>query len=132
MRAKYGTVKYLYFISICIIRTLFYKTCVAIATLHSVLELLIMTYAIETYVRYVFLDSRESIRSRWIYRLIILHVVVHAAEVFVTKCRKCTEKQKDNLAKIVEWYTKNQPDEWNTIVQKLMDDAKKLNITPEF
>ncbi|XP_029660243.1 ejaculatory bulb-specific protein 3-like [Formica exsecta] len=54
----------------------------------------------------------------------------HAAEAFATKCRKCTEVQKKNVEKIVVWYTENRPDEWQAMVQKLMDDAKKLNITP--
>ncbi|XP_032663627.1 ejaculatory bulb-specific protein 3-like [Odontomachus brunneus] len=53
-----------------------------------------------------------------------------AAEAFVTKCLKCTEVQKQNLEKIIVWYTENRPDEWNALVQKMMDDAKKLNISP--
>ncbi|XP_070149591.1 ejaculatory bulb-specific protein 3-like [Polyergus mexicanus] len=54
----------------------------------------------------------------------------NAAEAFATKCRKCTETQKRNAEKIVVWYTENRPDEWQAMVQKLMDDAKKLNINP--
>lgn len=52
----------------------------------------------------------------------------HAAEAFATKCRKCTETQKKNVEKIVVWYTENRPDEWQAMVQKLIEDAKKLNI----
>lgn len=52
----------------------------------------------------------------------------HAAEAFATKCRRCTEVQKKNVEKIVVWYTENRPQEWQAMVQKLMDDAKKLNI----
>ncbi|KAL6261822.1 hypothetical protein P5V15_006907 [Pogonomyrmex californicus] len=54
----------------------------------------------------------------------------HAAEAFATKCRKCTEMQKKNMEKIVVWYTENRPEEWNAMIQKLLDDAKKMNITP--
>ncbi|XP_014489006.1 PREDICTED: ejaculatory bulb-specific protein 3-like [Dinoponera quadriceps] len=54
----------------------------------------------------------------------------HAAEAFVTKCRKCTDIQKQNVEKIVVWYTENRPDEWTAMVQKLLEDAKKLNISP--
>lgn len=60
----------------------------------------------------------------------ILYFVEHAAEAFATKCRKCTEVQKKNVEKIVVWYTENRPDEWNAMIQKLLEDAKKLNITP--
>ncbi|XP_011701613.1 PREDICTED: ejaculatory bulb-specific protein 3-like [Wasmannia auropunctata] len=54
----------------------------------------------------------------------------HAAEAFATKCRKCTEKQKLNVEKVVVWYTENRPEEWNAMILKLLEDAKKLNITP--
>ncbi|XP_011160273.1 ejaculatory bulb-specific protein 3 [Solenopsis invicta] len=52
------------------------------------------------------------------------------AEAFVTKCQKCTETQMKNYGKIVEWYTENRPDEWQAMVEKLLEEAKKLNITP--
>jgi len=52
----------------------------------------------------------------------------NAAEAFATKCRKCTEAQKKNVEKIVVWYTENRPDEWNAMVQKLLEEAKKMNI----
>ncbi|EFN88701.1 ejaculatory bulb-specific protein 3 [Harpegnathos saltator] len=54
----------------------------------------------------------------------------HAAEAFATKCRKCTEVQKQNLEKVIGWYTENRPDEWTALMQKLMEDAKKMNISP--
>lgn len=60
----------------------------------------------------------------------ILYFVENAAEAFATKCQKCTETQKKNLEKIVVWYTENRPDEWNAMIQKLLQDAKKMNITP--
>ncbi|XP_072743251.1 ejaculatory bulb-specific protein 3-like [Anoplolepis gracilipes] len=52
----------------------------------------------------------------------------HAAEAFATKCRRCTETQKKNVEKIVVWYTENRPEEWQAMVLKLMEDAKKQNI----
>jgi len=54
----------------------------------------------------------------------------HAAEAFVTKCRKCTEKQKKNAERVIEWYTENRPQEWSALVEKFIADAKKLNISP--
>ncbi|KYM87071.1 Ejaculatory bulb-specific protein 3 [Atta colombica] len=54
----------------------------------------------------------------------------HAAEAFATKCRKCTETQKKNVEKIVVWYTENRPEEWHAMIEKLLQEAKKLNITP--
>ncbi|XP_020294577.1 ejaculatory bulb-specific protein 3-like [Pseudomyrmex gracilis] len=52
----------------------------------------------------------------------------HAAEAFATKCKKCTETQKKNMEKIIVWYTENRPDEWNVLMGKLLEEAKKLNL----
>lgn len=60
----------------------------------------------------------------------IFYFAEHAAEAFATKCRKCTEAQKKNVGKIVVWYTENRPEEWLAMVEKLLEDAKKLNIAP--
>ncbi|XP_011866176.1 PREDICTED: ejaculatory bulb-specific protein 3-like [Vollenhovia emeryi] len=49
------------------------------------------------------------------------------SEAFQTKCKRCTEKQKENMNMIVEWYTKNQPDQWEVIVAKTIEDLKKKN-----
>nr|XP_012220507.1 PREDICTED: ejaculatory bulb-specific protein 3-like [Linepithema humile] len=49
------------------------------------------------------------------------------SEAFQTKCKKCTEKQKVMLDQIVDWYTTNAPDEWRTIVEKTVEDMKKMN-----
>lgn len=43
----------------------------------------------------------------------------------VTKCSKCTEKQKVFLDKVADWYTKNQPEQWQAFVEKSLEDAKK-------
>lgn len=48
-------------------------------------------------------------------------------EAVITKCKKCTEKQKQNLDITVDWYTKNQPDKWNALVEKNIEDLKKKN-----
>ncbi|XP_046823345.1 ejaculatory bulb-specific protein 3-like [Vespa crabro] len=49
-------------------------------------------------------------------------------EAIITKCKKCTEKQKENFEFIAVWYTDNRPDEWNALIKKFMEDAKKQNI----
>ncbi|KOC64410.1 Ejaculatory bulb-specific protein 3 [Habropoda laboriosa] len=48
----------------------------------------------------------------------------HLFEAFTTKCKKCTEMQKQNLEKLVEWYSKNKPDQWNAYLEKVLKDAK--------
>ncbi|XP_011160226.1 ejaculatory bulb-specific protein 3 [Solenopsis invicta] len=42
-------------------------------------------------------------------------------------CKRCTEKQKEHMDYIVDWYTKNKPDEWQAIVVKSIEDLKKKN-----
>ncbi|KAL6261464.1 hypothetical protein P5V15_006554 [Pogonomyrmex californicus] len=46
-------------------------------------------------------------------------------EAIQTQCRKCTEKQKENLDYMVDWYTKNQPEQWEAFVRKTIEDAQK-------
>lgn len=44
-----------------------------------------------------------------------------------TKCKRCTEKQKQMMEFIVDWYTKNQPEQWQVLVEKSIEDLKKKN-----
>lgn len=46
--------------------------------------------------------------------------------MIATQCRKCNERQKEMFDQIVVWYTENRPDEWNALIAKGVDDAKKL------
>ncbi|CAL7933692.1 unnamed protein product [Xylocopa violacea] len=46
-------------------------------------------------------------------------------EAFVTKCKKCTEKQEAMFNKISTWYTENDPENWEKIVKKALDNAQK-------
>ncbi|KAM0726057.1 Allergen Tha p 1 [Formica fusca] len=50
-----------------------------------------------------------------------------ASEAFQTKCKRCTEKQKEMMDSLVDWYTKNKPDLWQKIVEKSLEDMKKKN-----
>jgi len=49
------------------------------------------------------------------------------SEALQTKCKKCTQKQKDKLDLIVDWYTKNKPEQWKVLVAKSIEDLKKKN-----
>ncbi|KAL6261562.1 hypothetical protein P5V15_006649 [Pogonomyrmex californicus] len=49
------------------------------------------------------------------------------SEALQSNCKRCTEKQKDMLNLIVDWYTKNKPDEWEALVAKSLEDMKKKN-----
>jgi len=55
----------------------------------------------------------------------LISVILNGA--LQTNCRKCTEKQKYILDLIVDWYTKNKPKEWEALVAKSIEDAKKKN-----
>lgn len=49
------------------------------------------------------------------------------SEAFQTKCKKCTERQKEILDTLVDWYTQNKPDKWQMIIEKSLEDMKKKN-----
>jgi len=46
-------------------------------------------------------------------------------DAYLTKCMRCTEKQKETLKKVSEWYVKNAPEKWESIIAKIAEDAKK-------
>ncbi|KYN27880.1 PREDICTED: ejaculatory bulb-specific protein 3-like [Trachymyrmex cornetzi] len=48
-------------------------------------------------------------------------------EAMQTQCRKCTEKQKNLLDTLVDWYTKNRPEEWEAFVKKTIENAQNKN-----
>ncbi|KAG5343638.1 PEB3 protein, partial [Acromyrmex heyeri] len=50
-----------------------------------------------------------------------------SSEALQTKCKRCTEKQKEILNLIVDWYTKNRPEQWKPFVAKTIDNLKKKN-----
>jgi len=35
-----------------------------------------------------------------------------------TNCKKCTEKQKQLMKELEDWYIKNKPDDWQTLIAK--------------
>ncbi|XP_050465051.1 ejaculatory bulb-specific protein 3-like [Cataglyphis hispanica] len=47
------------------------------------------------------------------------------SEAVQTQCSKCTEKQKLMLEVGINWYKKNQPEEWNRFMEKVTEDIKK-------
>jgi len=49
------------------------------------------------------------------------------SEAYQTKCKKCTEKQKEIFNVVVDWYEKNDPERWQLIVAKTIEDMKKKN-----
>nr|QNL15631.1 chemosensory protein [Procecidochares utilis] len=46
-------------------------------------------------------------------------------EAIVTKCRKCTQKQKDSFEKIVLYYTEKQPEQWKMLLAKAIANSQK-------
>jgi len=49
------------------------------------------------------------------------------SEAYQTNCKKCTEKQKENLALAADWFVKNQPEIWQQLIAKTVEDMKKKN-----
>ncbi|XP_018301390.1 ejaculatory bulb-specific protein 3-like [Mycetomoellerius zeteki] len=39
-------------------------------------------------------------------------------EAFRSKCNRCTERQKEIMNLIKDWYTKNRPEQWEAFVAK--------------
>ena len=48
-------------------------------------------------------------------------------EALQTQCGKCTEKQKNLLDSLVDWYTKNKPEEWEAFIKKTIEKAQNKN-----
>lgn len=49
-------------------------------------------------------------------------------EAIRTQCSKCTEKQKNLFDILVDWYTKNKPEEWETFVKKTIENIQNKNV----
>ncbi|XP_012522579.2 ejaculatory bulb-specific protein 3 [Monomorium pharaonis] len=49
-------------------------------------------------------------------------------EAVQTNCKKCTEKQKNNLNLAADWMTKNKPNEWQALVAKSVEEMKMKNV----
>jgi len=46
-------------------------------------------------------------------------------DAFQTRCKRCTEKQKELFEKLCEWYIKNEPKKWVSMIAKIVEDAQK-------
>jgi len=55
----------------------------------------------------------------------ILLVLEIFTDAYLTRCKRCTEKQKETLKKVAEWYVKNAPEKWESIIAKMVEEAKK-------
>nr|QGW50248.1 chemosensory protein 1 [Chouioia cunea] len=53
----------------------------------------------------------------------------HAPEAVVTSCRYCTQKQLEMFEKIVSWFVDNSPQEWNALIEKTINDARKQGLS---
>ncbi|XP_014238619.1 ejaculatory bulb-specific protein 3-like [Trichogramma pretiosum] len=49
----------------------------------------------------------------------------HFPEALVTKCKKCTEKQKEAFEKLVLYYTEKEPEKWRLALTKAIEDSGK-------
>jgi len=55
---------------------------------------------------------------------LILGIFIEAIQ---TKCKKCTEKQKEMIKQVTDWYINNKPDEWQLIFAKSIEYMKNAN-----
>ena len=46
-------------------------------------------------------------------------------EAIVSKCKKCTEKQKESFEKIVLYYTEKEPEKWKAILARSIEQSQK-------
>ncbi|XP_077273209.1 ejaculatory bulb-specific protein 3-like [Temnothorax americanus] len=47
------------------------------------------------------------------------------SEAYQTKCRRCTQKQIENMNLVTDWFVTNEPKKWRLIVEKTINDLKK-------
>ncbi|KAG5311827.1 PEB3 protein, partial [Acromyrmex insinuator] len=45
-------------------------------------------------------------------------------EAFRSKCEKCTERQKEMMNLIQDWYKKNKPEQWKAFVTKYQQEKR--------
>ncbi|KYN42160.1 Ejaculatory bulb-specific protein 3 [Trachymyrmex septentrionalis] len=45
-------------------------------------------------------------------------------EAFRSKCKKCTEKQKEMMNLVQDWYKKNKPEQWKAFVAKYQQEER--------
>ncbi|XP_011502677.1 PREDICTED: ejaculatory bulb-specific protein 3-like [Ceratosolen solmsi marchali] len=51
-----------------------------------------------------------------------------APEAIITACKYCTKKQLEMFEKIVSWYVDNKSQDWNILIEKTIQDAKKKGL----
>ncbi|KYN04244.1 Putative odorant-binding protein A10 [Cyphomyrmex costatus] len=49
------------------------------------------------------------------------------SESLQTKCKKCTQRQKELQLIMKNWYEQNNPERWKALVTKSIEDMKKKN-----
>ncbi|XP_014475963.1 PREDICTED: ejaculatory bulb-specific protein 3-like [Dinoponera quadriceps] len=49
------------------------------------------------------------------------------AEAFVTRCKKCTEKQAEFFDKVADWFTKNDPETWDRAIKLAIKELRDKN-----
>ncbi|XP_011690645.1 PREDICTED: ejaculatory bulb-specific protein 3-like [Wasmannia auropunctata] len=49
------------------------------------------------------------------------------SDALQSKCKRCTEKQKQMMDSLVDYFTKNKPEQWEALVRKSIEDLKKKN-----
>ncbi|GAB1863974.1 Ejaculatory bulb-specific protein 3-like [Camponotus japonicus] len=49
------------------------------------------------------------------------------SEALQSGCKRCTEKQKENLEIVLDWYTINDPIKLQTFIAKSIEDLRKKN-----
>ncbi|KYM98240.1 PREDICTED: ejaculatory bulb-specific protein 3-like [Cyphomyrmex costatus] len=47
------------------------------------------------------------------------------SEAFQTKCRRCTKKQIENMDMVTNWFVTHEPERWELIVAKTVENMKK-------
>ncbi|KAJ8683338.1 hypothetical protein QAD02_019130 [Eretmocerus hayati] len=43
-------------------------------------------------------------------------------EAMVTKCKKCTERQRDAFSVVADWYAEHDPKTWDNIIRKSVEE----------
>lgn len=83
-----------------------------------------------TYLRtYIMNDVNDHVRIMiFSFFFFFFFLAANLPEAVITKCKKCTDKQKENFEYLAVWYNDNRPDEWNALIKKFMEDAKKMNV----
>jgi len=69
-------------------------------------------------------NKRDQLKAINIFFILLSGIF---SEALQSGCKRCTEKQKQNLELVLDWYTTNDPVKLQNFIAKSIEDLRKKN-----